>query len=141
MYVNGDPLFPFGHGLSYTTFEYSNLTLSQNKIDPQGKITVSINVKNTGEEPGDEVVQLYVHQQKSSIKRPTKELRGFQRITIKPDETRTLTFTLPAQKLAFYDISAHAFVVPPGTFDIMVGTSSGDIRATTQLEVIKPQQP
>jgi beta-glucosidase len=141
MYLSGEPLFPFGHGLSYTTFDYSKLTLSQNKIDPAGKITVSIDVKNTGDKPGDEVVQLYVHQQNSSVKRPTRELRGFQRTNLKPGEIRTLTFALPAQKLAFYDIGAHAFVVPPGTFDIMVGSSSGDIRARTQLEVIKPQQP
>jgi beta-glucosidase len=141
MYLSGEPLFPFGHGLSYTTFDYSKLTLSQNKIDPAGKITVSINVKNTGDKPGDEVVQLYVHQQNSSLKRPTKELRGFQRTNLKPGEIRTLTFALPAQKLAFYDIGAHAFVVPAGSFDIMVGSSSGNIRARTQLEVIKPQQP
>ena len=81
MYVNGEPLFPFGHGLSYTTFKYGGLKLSADKIKADGQVNVSVDVNNTGKRAGDEVVQLYVHQVKSSVKRPAKELRGFQRIT------------------------------------------------------------
>ncbi|MDB5319857.1 MAG: beta-glucosidase-like glycosyl hydrolase [Phycisphaerales bacterium] len=135
MYVNGQPLFPFGHGLSYTAFEYANLKLSATTVDPTGNLSVSIDIKNTGPTTGDEVVQLYVHQQTSSVKRPTKELRGFRRTTLKPGETRTLTFALPAEKLAFYDVKTHGFIVNPGAFDIMIGSSSADIRAKAQIEV------
>lgn len=135
MYMTGKPLFPFGHGLSYTTFEYSPLKLSNDKIAANGHVTVSVDVKNTGDRAGDEVVQLYVHQQISSVKRPAKELRGFKRITLNPGETQTVTLQLPAEKLAFYDVKTHAFVTERGTYDIWVGSSSEDLRSKTHLEV------
>jgi len=138
MYVNGEPLFPFGHGLSYTTFDYGQITLSADQIGADGKVTVSIPVKNTGHRPGDEVVQLYVHQVNPSVKRPTKELRGFDRISLAPGESKTVTFTLPAEKLAFYDLNTHAFLVEQGAYDLMIGSSSKDIRATTRLTVAAP---
>ena len=103
MYINGKPLFPFGHGLSYTTFRYSNLKLSSKKISGTGNVTVSVNVTNTGKVAGDEVVQLYVHDVVASVKRPTKELRGFERISLQPGETKTVNITVPAEKLSFYD--------------------------------------
>jgi beta-glucosidase len=135
MYLNGAPLFPFGHGLSYTTFKYSNLNVSPKKIPANGTVTVSVDVKNTGKRAGDEVAQLYVHEQKPLVKRPAKELRGFQRVSLAPGEKRTLTFTLPAEKLAFWDETKHAFTVNPGVFDVLVGASSEDIRAKDRLTV------
>ena len=88
-------------------------------------------------EPGDEVAQLYVHEVKPVVKRPAKELRGFQRVTLAPGEKRTLTFTVPAEKLAYWDESTHAFVVNPGPFDILVGASSDDIRETARVTVAR----
>jgi beta-glucosidase len=137
MYLNGAPLYPFGHGLSYTTFSYSNLKLSDQQIPASGTITVSVDVQNTGKLAGDEVAQLYVHEVKPSVKRPAKELRGFTRVSLNPGETRSLNFTLPAEKLAFWDEKTPAFVVNPGAFDVMVGSSSEDIRAKARLDVTR----
>ncbi len=137
MYLNGAPLFSFGHGLSYTTFKYSGLKLSAKKISADGQVNVSVEVKNNGQRAGDEVVQLYVHQVKSSVKRPAKELRGFQRISLKPGEKKTVNLPLPAEKLAFWDEKTHAFIVEPGQFALLVGASSSDIRAKDQVEVTK----
>lgn len=136
MYVRGAPLYAFGHGLSYTTFAYSDLRLSRPKISADGAVDVSVAITNTGQRIGDEVVQLYVHDVASAVVRPGKELRGFQRITLKPAEKRTVTFTLPAAKLAYWDERTHAFVVEPGAFEIMVGASSANIRARGVLEVV-----
>src|SRR5262249_17713619 len=138
LYFTGTPVFPFGHGLSYTQFSYSDLTLSSPRMAAGGKVEVRVTVKNTGDRAGDEVAQLYVHQVKSSVKRPIKELRGFQRVTLKPGEAKTVTFTLPAEKLAYYDVGRHDFVVEPGMFDVMVGASSADIRLRGQVEVVAP---
>jgi beta-glucosidase len=137
MYVNGEPLFPFGYGLSYTTFKYDNLKLSADKIKTDSLVNISVDVKNSGKRGGDEVVQLYVHQEKSSVKVPVKMLRGFQRINLQPGETKTVTFTLPASKLAIWDETTHGFVVQPGIFDVMVGASSADIRLKNQIEVVQ----
>ena len=135
MYLNGAPLYAFGHGLSYTTFDYSNLRLSAKSLPADGTLTVSIDVKNTGKRAGDEVAQLYVHEVNPVVKRPAKELRGFQRVNLQPGEKRTITLTLPASKLAYWDESTHAFVVNPGPFDILIGASSEDIREITQVTV------
>jgi beta-glucosidase len=137
MYVNGKPLFPFGHGLSYTSFKYKPLKLSAAKIHAADAVSVSVEITNEGKRAGDEVAQLYVHQVKSSVKRPAKELRGFQRIRLQPGETKTATFRLPAEKLAFWDEQSHGFLVEPGRFDVLVGASSADIRVQDHLEVIK----
>ena len=137
MYVNGEPLFPFGHGLSYTTFKYGNLKLSAGKIKADGTLNVSVDITNTGRCAGDEVAQLYVHQQKSSVKVPVKELRGFQRVNLQPGETKAVAFALPASKLAIWDETTHGFVVNPGKFDIMVGASSADIRLEDRIEVTR----
>jgi len=139
LYFTGTPVFPFGHGLSYTHFSYSDLTLSSPRMRPDGKVEVGVTIKNTGNRAGDEVAQLYVHQEKSSVKRPIKELRGFQRVTLKPGEAKTITFTLPAQKLAYYDVGRHDFVVEPGLVEVMVGSSSADIRSRGRVEVITPK--
>jgi beta-glucosidase len=137
LYLNGAPLYAFGHGLSYTSFKYSKLRLGAKRLSAAGTLTVNIDVQNTGKRAGDEVAQLYVREVKPVVKRPAKELRGFQRVTLAPGEKRTLTFTLPAAKLAYWDESAHAFVVNPGAFDIFVGASSEGIRKTARITVTR----
>jgi beta-glucosidase len=136
MYIQGQPLFAFGHGLSYTKFSYGKLELSARRITPEGQVTAAIDITNTGQHEGDEVVQLYVHELKPSVKRPAEELRGFQRIHLKPGETRKVTLTVPGRKLAFYDENIHVFRVHPGPFRILVGAASDDIRAKARLEVV-----
>ena len=135
MYVNGEPQFPFGHGLSYTSFKYDHLKLSAEKIPATGQVSVSVDLTNAGQRAGDEVVQLYVHQVKSSVKRPVKELRGFQRVSLQPGEQKQVSFTLPAEQLAFWDERTHGFVVEPGAYDVMVGASSADIRARREVAI------
>jgi len=126
--IDWTPLFPFGHGLSYTQFAISNLQLSARTIRPDGTLTVSVDVQNTGSRAGDEVVQLYIHDLAASRTRPVKELKGFERITLKPGEKRHLTFTLNPQQLGFYN-QEMKFVVEPGTFNVSVGNSSADPKA------------
>lgn len=136
MYLQGKPLFAFGHGLSYTTFKYSDMKISSKKIKPNGKIAVSVSVQNTGKLQGDEVVQLYVHDVLCSVKRPSKELRGFEKISLRAGEKKRVSFTVPAEKLAFYDEKLHRFITEPGLFDVMVGSSSEDIRLQDTIEVV-----
>lgn len=135
MYINGKPLFPFGHGLSYTTFAYSNLKLSAKQINADGTLTATVDIKNTGKMAGDEVVQLYIHDVSPSLKRPAEELRGFERISLKPGETKTVKLSIPGSKLAFYDEKIHNFRVEPEMIDVMVGSSSEDIRLRSQFKV------
>lgn len=135
MYLNGTPLFPFGHGLSYTTFKYTNLSLSAAKIKSDGIVQISVKITNTGKLAGDEVPQIYVHQEQSRVKVPAVELRGFQRVSLQPGETKTVSFALPVSKLALWDDNAHGFVVDPGNFDVMIGASSGDIRLKKTIQV------
>jgi len=137
MYINGKPLFPFGHGLSYTEFKYSKMTISSEKIKSDGQVKIEVNVKNSGTREGDEIVQLYIHDVACSVKRPAKELRGFERISLKPGETKTVTFIVPGEKLSFYDENSHKFIVEPGVFEVMVGSSSEDIRLTGKFDVVE----
>jgi beta-glucosidase len=127
------PLFPFGFGLSYTTFAYSEPRLSTDRIPPDGRVTVSVDVTNTGSRPGDEIVQLYIRQRFSRVTRPVLELRGFERISLAPGEARTVTFELGPESLSYLGWDM-ARVVEPGTFDIMVGPSSADLQSAA-LEV------
>jgi beta-glucosidase len=136
MYLKGAPLFPFGHGLSYTEFSYSKMKINEKEIKPDGKVTVSVNVKNTGYCEGDEVVQLYIHDMECSVVRPSKELRGFQRINLKPGESKTVTMIVPGDKLSFYDEKTHKFIVEPGVFEVLVGSSSEDIRLRGKFRVL-----
>jgi beta-glucosidase len=122
------PLFPFGYGLSYTTFAYANLRVAAARIRPTEKTTVSVDVTNTGKRAGDEVVQLYVHDAVSFATRPMKELRGFRRVTLQPGETRTVTFEVGPDQLAYHGADMKR-VVEPGRFDIMVGGSSVDVKS------------
>jgi beta-glucosidase len=117
------PLYPFGFGLSYTEFEYSNLQISNPAITANENTTVTIDVKNTGKLAGDEIVQLYIRDKVSSITRPIKELKDFKRIALKAGETKTVSFTITPDKLKFYDINMKE-IVEPGDFEIMVGPSS-----------------
>lgn len=127
-------LWEFGHGLSYTTFEYSDLKLSKNVIGPEESVEVSFNVKNTGSRKGDEVVQLYIHDRLSSITVYDKQLRGFERIPLESGETKTVRFTLKPKDLSLLDKDFNR-VVEPGDFDIMIGASSTDIRLRKTLRV------
>ena len=135
MYFKGKPLYPFGFGLSYTTFQYANLKTSSYKLEKNGEITVSVDVKNTGSRPGDEVVQLYVKHLKSKVERPVEELKGFKRITLNPGETQTVSIKLPASSLAYWDVAKKNFVVEKEPVQVMVGSSSADIKAKTEVEI------
>ena len=108
MYFKGEPLYPFGYGLSYTTFAYSNLRDQRGVVERQGLVDVSVDVKNTGARAGDEVVQLYVKHIGSAVDRPNKELRGFKRVAIEAGETKTVTITLPASRLAYWNTASKS---------------------------------
>jgi beta-glucosidase len=128
------PLYPFGHGLSYTTFKLSNLRLSAERIRPDGSLTVTVEVENTGRRAGDEVVQLYIRDVAGSVTRPVRELKGFERVTLKPGERRRVTFTLTPEHLGFWNREMR-FAVEPGAFKVFVGNSSvGGLEA--RFEVI-----
>ena len=126
-YFNDDvtPLYPFGYGLSYTSFELSNLRLSKSEINKDDNLDVLIDIKNTGNRDGDEVIQLYIRDDLSTVTRPVKELKDFERVNVKAGETKTVTLSITPEKLAFYDINME-FLVEPGEFAVLVGTSSDD---------------
>jgi len=134
-FFKGAPLFPFGHGLSFTTFAYSRLRTSAPGMRGKDTVTVSVNVTNTGKRAGDEVVQLYVAYPSSKVERPIKDLRGFKRVTLAPGQTRTVSFKLPASSLSYWDAGSHAWVVEPGVVELQVGASSADIRVRRQITV------
>ncbi|MBO9547383.1 glycoside hydrolase family 3 C-terminal domain-containing protein, partial [Caulobacter sp.] len=135
-YYDGQPLYPFGHGLSYTQFGYSGLKLDRTSAGAKDPVKVSVKVKNTGKRAGDEVVQLYLHPLDARRDRAGKELRGFQRVNLQPGEERTLEFSLvPEKDLRTWDEKAGAYVVDPGRYEVQVGASSADIRARTPLTV------
>ena len=123
-----EPLFPFGHGLSYTTFEYSNLRLSARSLTPNEPLKVRLDVTNTGKITGKEVVQLYVRDVNSTVARPPKELKGFTKVELAPKQTRTITFSLDREAFWFFDLTRNAWTTEPGDFEILIGASSRDIR-------------
>ena len=131
-----DVLFPFGYGLSYTTFAYSNLCLDKKTMKDTEELTVSVDVTNTGDRTGKEVVQLYVADKESTVIRPVKELRDFVKIELAPGETKTVTFTLGKRAFAYYDVQIHDWQVETGEFEILIGASSRDIalRDTVTVE-------
>jgi beta-glucosidase len=135
LYFKGVPLYPFGHGLSYTHFEYSNLKLSAASIADNGKVEISFDLKNTGSRAGAEVAQLYTHQVRSAVIQPIKSLRGFERVALQPGESKRVHFMLLAAQLAFYDVRTKSFVVEAGAFNVLVGSSSDDIQVRAQLTV------
>jgi beta-glucosidase len=135
MYFKDEPLYPFGYGLSYTTFSFSNLKISSHKLASDGEITVSAMIKNTGKITGDEVVQLYVRHINSKVSRPLEELKGFKRITIAPNESKRVEIPLKAEAIAYWDVNKHSFVVEPDKIQILVGASSSDIKLQDTVEV------
>ncbi|WP_193427117.1 fibronectin type III-like domain-contianing protein, partial [Hymenobacter lapidarius] len=130
--ANG-PLYPFGFGLSYTTFKYDNLQVSPRQAAPQALIEVAVDVANTGPVTGDEVVQLYLRDVLSSVVTYDSQLRGFERVALKPGEKKTIRFTLRPDDLALLDRSMNR-VVEPGRFEVLIGSSSTDIRAKESFE-------
>ncbi|HOX28167.1 MAG TPA: glycoside hydrolase family 3 C-terminal domain-containing protein, partial [bacterium] len=137
MYLQSKPLYPFGYGLSFTKFDYSGLKIDKDRAYENQTVKVSLKVGNTGARDGDEVVQLYVRKTDSHAKRPTKQLKGFKRITLKKGASAQLAIELKVADLAFWSDADKKFVVEPGKYEIMVGASSNDIRLKTTLEVVK----
>ena len=127
------PLFPFGYGLSYTTFEYGKAELSSDKMTDSDEIQLSCTVKNTGNVAGKETVQLYVGDEKCSVLRPLKELKGFQKVSLRPGEEKTVTFTVTPEMLQFFDDKTHEWRAEPGKFKLYVGASSADVRSTAEF--------
>jgi beta-glucosidase len=125
------PLFPFGHGLSYGSFSYSNLTVDRDAIGPDEAVSVSVEVANNGDREADEVVQLYIHQRYGSSSRPVRELKGFQRISLGAGESRTLQFSLGRAELSYWNAAARDWVLDASTFDVWVGGDSTAELATT----------
>jgi beta-glucosidase len=123
------PLFPFGYGLSYTSFAYANLRLSADTLAPDEQLTLSVDVTNTGKRAGQEIVQLYVHDAAARLSRPDKELKGFAKVALAPGQTATVTLTLDKTALAYWDDAKHAWVAEAGDFEALIGSSSQDIQA------------
>lgn len=129
------PLFAFGHGLSYTTFDLGKLTADKSDMTADGNITFSVDVTNTGSVPGAEVVQLYIADNKASVLRPVKELKGFEKVMLQPGETKTVTFTIGKDALSFFDAGKHEWVAEPGQFTAHVGTASDKIASTLKFNL------
>ncbi|GIV59099.1 MAG: hypothetical protein KatS3mg043_0188 [Rhodothermaceae bacterium] len=134
-FFEGTPLYPFGHGLSYTTFAYAGLRTDRNTLSDGDTLTLLLDVTNTGERTGDEVVQLYVQYPASSVPRPRLELKGFDRLTLAPGETRTVVLRLPASELRYWDEAAAQWVLEPGPVRLLAGVSSADLRLETTIDV------
>jgi beta-glucosidase len=132
---NVEPLFPFGFGLSYTTFEYSNLSVSSKEIKDTEILTVTVDVKNTGAVAGKEVIQLYVRDVESNISRPNKELKGFDKVDLQPGEEKTVKFTLDKRSFAYYNTELKDWHVESGEFELLVGKNSKDIVLTEKVKV------
>lgn len=129
------PKFPFGHGLSYTKFEYGKATIDKTEGPAEGKFTVTIPVTNTGDREGKEVVQLYISDLKSSVERPVKELKGFKKVSLAPGETKEISFEIDKDAMCFFDADAHKWVYEPGMFEVLIGSSSSDIRSKIRFRV------
>lgn len=124
------PLYPFGYGLTYTTFEYGDVILGSAEMSPGGTVEASVEVTNTGSRSGTEVVQLYLRDPVASVTRPLKELKGFEKIRLEPGETKTVTFTIDSGMLEYYDNSLER-VLEPGAFDVMIGPNSAETKSAT----------
>ena len=127
--------FPFGHGLSYTTFEYANAKADKSEMTADQKLLVSVDVTNTGSVDGAEIVQLYINDVQSSIDRPVKELKNFEKVYLKAGETKTVTFEVDAQDLSYFDADKHEWVAEPGDFKVLLGSTSEDIRSTVNFKL------
>lgn len=129
------PLFAFGHGLSYTTFEYGKPVADAKTMSPDGKLTVKVTVKNTGSREGQEVVQLYIADKKSSLPRPLKELKGFKKITLTPGESKEVSFVIDKEALSFFDDTKHAWIAEPGKFEAIIAASAADVKGVVPFEL------
>ena len=129
------PLFPFGYGLSYTTFGYAHLRLSQPELSPDGELTASVDITNTGKRAGEEVVELYVHDPKPQIDKPVRELKGFSKIALQPGETKTVQFAIQPKALAYFDVAGHQWKADAGDYEIQIGASSRDLRQRARLHL------
>jgi len=136
MYFRPKPLYPFGYGLSYTTFDYSNFKTSADQMPRDGEITVSVDVRNTGSRTGDEVVQMYISHVNSKVERPVEELKGFRRITLRAGETATIQFPLKASALAYWSEAKGSFEVEAEQLNVTVGSSSADIKLKQVVTVV-----
>jgi beta-glucosidase len=135
-FFEGKPLFPFGHGLSYTSFKFNNLQIQQTQVQAGDKVLISADITNSGRLPGDEVVQLYIRQEaKSSEPIPTKELKGFKRLTLQPKECQTITFELHVHQLGIYD-EELIYAICPGTVHVMIGNSSENLLLAGSFEIV-----
>jgi beta-glucosidase len=134
-YFRGEPLFPFGYGLSYTTFQFDNLHIDRSQMKVGDKVAVSVDVTNTGDRAGDQVVQLYIRHRAASAPRPIKELKGFKRITLQPGERKTVTFTLYVNQLGSYE-GETGYALQPGTVEVLLGDSSQHLPLSAALEII-----
>jgi beta-glucosidase len=134
-FFKGEALYPFGHGLSYTTFGYKNLRTSAERLSANDTITVRVDVTNTGKRAGDEVVQLYAQHVGSKVSRPIRDLRGYQRINLRPGQTRTVSFRVPAKSLAYWNTDTHAWIVEADQIKFEVGASSADLRLNKTVNV------
>ena len=128
-------MFPFGHGLSYTSFSYGGVSADRKTMAPSDTLAVSVKVKNVGTRAGKEAVQLYVRDKKASLPRPVKELKGFKKVHLLPGEEKTVSFRIDKSALSFFDGEKHEWVLEPGAFEALVGSSSGDIRGKVTFEV------
>ena len=135
MYFRGEPLYPFGYGLSYTTFKYSSLKTNTELLSSNGTIEISLNVQNVGKRDGEEVVQLYVRYPNSRVTRPLKELKGFKRVAVKAGESQTVTLPLKAEQLGYWNVDKKSFQVESGKIEIMIGSSSADVKLTKVITV------
>jgi len=140
-FFEGVPLYPFGYGLSYTTFRYDRLRVSRDTLRGDDTLTVSVDVTNTGTRGGDEVVQLYVRYPHSAVPRPRRDLRGFRRVRLGPGASRTITFPLTAAAFRYWDADAHHWAVENGPVVVEAGASSGDIRLERGVAVAGQRQP
>ena len=127
--------FPFGHGLSYTAFEYSNAKAAKPSMTSAGTLKVSVEVVNTGSVDGAEVVQLYIADPEASVDRPAKELKGFEKVFLKAGEKKTVTFEIAAEDLSYFDAEKHEWVAEPGEFQALLGSSSEDIKAMVSFQL------
>lgn len=134
------PLYPFGHGLSYTTFEYSPLRLSSDTVNAADTIHIEVDLRNTGDRAGEEVAQLYISDPIASVTRPVKALKGFKRVSLQPGEQKTIVFAFDVQHTAFYDLDMQ-YSVEPGQIDLLVGSSSEDIRSAASIQIIGVKSP
>jgi beta-glucosidase len=137
MYFQGQPLFPFGHGLSYTSFSYANLKTSTPSLRRESEIQITFDLTNTGPHDGEEVVQLYVRHTNSAVERPLKELKAFQRVMIAKGQTTEVRLALRAEQLSYWDVSQQRFVVEPDEVELLVGASSSDVRLTKTIDVLE----